>query len=519
MGIATRSMTVAAVAALAAFGLAGLASSASAAGPAKPYDFNGDGYQDVVLGSPYGTVGTVANAGFVTVLYGSPNGTSAASKQVVSQSSAGIAGSSESGDHWGYAVGSADFDGDGYADLVVGAPDEDYAYTADDGTAATATDGGGLTVIYGSPAGLSDASVWLAEPKDPEGNNAGPGDGHRLGLTLTTGDYDKDGTPTLIASAPGSATFYDFTVPDKPTIAQLTTLLSKPAKARFTAHAIKVPGKASTLAAAATTNKLSWLSLATGDVTGDGYPDLALGWTDDDAGSYQFGVTVYPGAADPFVDTAGTVELTEGSDVAAGDFDGDGFTDLAVSSPSDAKAFGGLVTIYRGAAAGIDEAGSYSISQDTEGVSGAGEAGDAFGYSLSAADTDGDGRADLAVGAPYEDIGTTADAGATWMLYGSAKGLTGAGSGACNQDSPGVPGAPEQSDRYGWTVGMADTDGDGRAEMISGAPFENGNEGYALLLPGSDGGTTLSGLVAYDAPSLGLSGRSANLGIRLNRSL
>ncbi|HEY7485655.1 MAG TPA: FG-GAP-like repeat-containing protein [Streptosporangiaceae bacterium] len=526
MGSRACAASALAVAALAAYGLVGLTPTALAAGPAKPYDFNGDGFRDVALGSPYGTVGTVANAGFVTILYGSASGTSAAKKQVVSQSSAGVAGSSEAGDHWGYSVASADFDGDGYADLAVGAPEEDYAYTADDGTAATATDGGGITVIYGSPSGLSATSVWLAEPKDPEGNNKGPGNGHRLGLTLAAGDFDKDGTPTLVASSPGAATFYELTVPAKPTAAQLKTLLAKPAKAAFTAHKITPSAdpsakaaKAGTLAAAADpTTKLDWISFVTGDVTGDGFDDVAMGWADDDVSPYQFGVTVYPGGAQPFVDTAGTVPLVELGDVATGDFDGDGHADVAVSAPSDAKAFGGLITVYRGAAAGIDEASAYSISQDTAGVPGGGEAGDRFGYSIAAGDANGDGKADLAVGAPSEDIGTIADAGGTWMLYGSASGLTGTGAGSCTQDSTGVPGAAEKSDRYGWSVAMADTNGDGDAEMVSSAPFENGSEGYALILPGSATGTHLSGLVAYDAPSLGLSGQSANLGIRLNRT-
>jgi FG-GAP repeat len=65
------------------------------------------------------------------------------------------------------------------------------------------------------------------------------------------------------------------------------------------------------------------------------------------------------------------------------------------------------------------------------------------------ADFNGDGFDDLAVGAPFEDLGGVRGAGAVNVLYGSATGLTGGGSQLFTQDSPGVPGAVEDNDLFG----------------------------------------------------------------------
>jgi hypothetical protein len=68
---------------------------------------------------------------------------------------------------------------------------------------------------------------------------------------------------------------------------------------------------------------------------------------------------------------------------------------------------------------------------------------------LAAGDFDGDGFDDLAIGVPEEDVGGASDAGAVNVLFGSAAGLTAAGSQIWHQDSAGVPGAAENFDRFG----------------------------------------------------------------------
>jgi FG-GAP repeat len=64
-------------------------------------------------------------------------------------------------------------------------------------------------------------------------------------------------------------------------------------------------------------------------------------------------------------------------------------------------------------------------------------------------DFNGDGRADLVVGVPYEDVGTVSDAGAINVLYGTATGISATGNQFWHQNSAGVLDAAEAGDRFG----------------------------------------------------------------------
>lgn len=103
-----------------------------------------------------------------------------------------------------------------------------------------------------------------------------------------------------------------------------------------------------------------------------------------------------------------------------GDFNGDGYRDLAVAAPSatvDGKKGAGAVTVLYGSAHGVDASRRTTLTQNSPGVPGAAEAGDLFGASLATGDFNSDGFADLAVSAPYEDISTDADAGTVQILW------------------------------------------------------------------------------------------------------
>jgi hypothetical protein len=510
-----RGLAIAAITALSGLSLIGLASPASAA-TAKPYDFNGDGFTDVAIGSPYGTAGSAKFAGFVDIVYGSSNGLNTGKHQVFSQASAGIAGSPETSDHFGNSLTSADFDHDGFADLAVGVPDEDTA----DGANA-----GYLQILWGSAAGLSgtDSSATV-EPTltDPTTGEVivGPGPSHRFGETLSVGDIDRNGWSDLFYSVPGAGMFnwFDFTpVPTAKAVAKTRT--PHPGKGLAIASANKTKGEVT----AQSEEDVNTTFFATGNVTGDNLGDLVVGWYDAD-GETVHGFQVLTGVIDPETGLGAldgtTAELidTQVSSLTAGDFDGDGFDDVALGQTPDATHLGGQIAVYEGSATNVNpDAPTTVLNQGSPSVPGNDEAGDAFGASVAAGDVNKDGKADLAVGVPTEDVDSAADAGSAVMLYGSATGLTGAGSQGITQNTAGVPGGCETGDKMGTQVSLLDTNNDGFADLLAGAPAENAGDGMVSWLEGVTAGVTGTGSLGITATTFGVTGKKAEIGRRLGR--
>lgn len=145
-------------------------------------DFNGDGYSDLAVAAPEATVDGKSKAGYVAVVYGSASGLKTASKQVISQNTAGVTDSAETEDLFGSAVSSADLDRDGYADLIVGATGEDSV----EGGAET----GIVQVVWGGASGLSGGTA-LAYGRETYDRLSAKGQ-------LTVGDVNGDGAPDLV---------------------------------------------------------------------------------------------------------------------------------------------------------------------------------------------------------------------------------------------------------------------------------------------------------------------------------
>ena len=80
------------------------------------------------------------------------------------------------------------------------------------------------------------------------------------------------------------------------------------------------------------------------------------------------------------------------------------------------------------------------------------ESDDAFGHALAAGDFDNDGFADLAVGVPFESIGSSIAVGAVNVLYGTPTGLSGPGSQTFTQNTPGVGSTAEEFDEFGFAL-------------------------------------------------------------------
>lgn len=188
------------------------------------------------------------------------------------------------------------------------------------------------------------------------------------------------------------------------------------------------------------------------------------------------------------------------------DFDGDGYDDVLVGAPGatvGGQRGAGLVTVQYGSPKGIGTTRAAVLGQNTAGVPGAAEGGDAFGQAVASGDLDGDGYDDAIVGVPGEDIGTVADAGMVTVLRGARAGLTATGALSWTQDSPSVAGAVERADGFGAQVVLADPNRDGRSGLLAAAPGENTGDGHVWVFSAGTGGLTAAGSWTYSAGSLG----------------
>jgi hypothetical protein len=205
------------------------------------------------------------------------------------------------------------------------------------------------------------------------------------------------------------------------------------------------------------------------DLNGDGYSDVLVGEpgfdeagaAGEDVGRVQvyFGAPV-PGSAAGLVFTGDRGGGRAGSALAAvGDFDGDGYADFAVGAPASGTGEAGRVLLLRG---GIPT--DVTVDAVFEGTPGEG-----FGASVAGAgDVNGDGYADILVGAPGDAAGSD---GRARVFFGG----------------PGLDTTPDlelagthPGERFGWSVaGAGDIDGDGYADLLAGAP-ENDEGGAGL---------------------------------------
>jgi hypothetical protein len=468
-----RTALAVAVAIAAAAGTPFLAAPTAAAAPAKlADDFNGDGYRDLVmLGGSHGKDGRV------TVVYGTSTGPGTR-VQVLHQDSPGIPGSVEENDGWGTAATTADLDRDGYADLVVSSPHENVG----DIQAR-----GGLTVVWGSASGLGSGTGFNS-PVPQEY----PNQGDVFGEDVVTGDFDGDGDADLAVTSNSRA----------------GVVLLKGPFTRTGKH-----GGWESLGDGY--GYLHAPNLVAGRATADAATDLyMLGWDLQNSADADLRAYFHRGGSN-FTQRAGEVRVPDdlghqGGDILTmGDFDKDGYGDLAIGrgyeTPDSER---GYVTVQYGGSGGPDSARKpVKFTQNTTGVPGSSENEDYFGSAVAAGDVNGDGYADLAIGAGGEDLGTKRDAGSVTVLYGRVGGLSGTGAKSFSQDTSGVAGTAETNDLFGISLKLTDYTRDGRADLLIGTNEQLGYEdrwGMIHMLKGSGSGTTATGSKTYTVDSLKL---------------
>jgi hypothetical protein len=159
--------------------------------------------------------------------------------------------------------------------------------------------------------------------------------------------------------------------------------------------------------------------------------------------------------------TAATATAADSTTVPQADFNGDGIGDVAFSAAgayvSGLKNAGQVVVLY-GTSTGVGTAKRSVLSQNSAGVPGGSEAGDAFGSETAYGDFNHDGYDDLAVGTPHEKVSGDTNGGTVAVLWGSASGITGKG---VTVPDP----AASSHDRWGQYLAAGDFDGDGRDDL------------------------------------------------------
>lgn len=394
-------------------------------------DFNGDGYADLAIGSPNETVlfngVDVEEAGAVNVIYGSADGLSSANNQIWHRGIDDITRDPEPNDNFGHALAVGDFDDDGYDDLAIGVPNSTAWLPA--------ANAGVVQVLYGSAIGLTAdrEQIWaqsiIGIPGDVEADD-------RFGYALTTGDFNFDGYSDLAVGVIGE------TVNGVPAAGGVNIIYGdNNGLSNSNSHLLTQATGGS--ADPPETNDYFGYALTTGDFDNDGIDDLAVGIPDEDI----------PTIEGNLVD-AGAIQIFYGA------------------------GYGLLDTITNSAESDF----WYADSNDY--IEGALEAGDRFGHSVEAADFDGDGYDDLAVGVPSETHGSGGSAitfaGAINVFYGSSNGIDAdlfQPAPMWHQDSPDILDEPEFAERYGYSLAAGDFNNDGYADLAIGIPYEVNNLG------------------------------------------
>ncbi len=421
-------------------------------------DFNGDGFADLAAGMPGKDVGGEIRAGSVNVIYGSaagldPSGT--IGNQVWNLDSPVVPGTAAAGDLLGRSLAAGDFNGDGFGDLAVGAP-------ARAGTVAAA---GAALVLYGSAAGLLPGGAQLWD----QGSTGVPGverPGDQIAWSLAAGDFDGNGDDDLAIGNP----FDDLPgVPDAGTVNVLygsVTGLTSTASQLLSQNTAGVPGSAEN------TDIFGW-DVAAGAFDGSSRDGLAVGVPlESMPGVGAPGVVdVLPGSPSGLTGTgaqgwsqnsAGVPGIAHngdafGASIATGDFGSGSATDLAVGVAADGihgRPAAGSVNVLYGSGSGLTSAGAQLWDQASPGILDNAEPGDLFGADVATGDFDGDGHADLAAAATYEDLGPLTDAGAAAVIYADSggAGLASAGNQLWTQDSPGMQNVARTNDQFAYSL-------------------------------------------------------------------
>ena len=402
-------------------------------------DINNDGFGDLLVGAiTYDNGQTDEGAAFI--YYGSAAGLAAAPNVILESNSANL--------RFGYSLAAADFNNDGFSDVVIGAPQ----YTNGVGEAFE----GAVYIYYGSAAGP------VLTPTILEGNRGGA----RMGTSVAAGDLNGDGRADIASGALGynnAGALYN---------GQGGVYVFYGIEGGFAGSpVILTTGLMGGVTFGGTTTGVS-----IGNFNGDSYKDLVVGASGYDEGTTNQGaVFLYLGSATGVppvhsrVFTGSQANARLGSSVAfAGDLNKDGYEDIAAGAPyySQSQTREGAVFIYYGSA----------TSPVTTQIIGSTIADAYMGYTVAGGgDLDGDGFDDLAVGAYNYQFDPDALRGGVFVFGGSLTGV---------QSAPILSKQENNTNLNGFSIAYA--------KNINGAKGVD----LAVGMPGYTGGEEANGSVA-----------------------
>jgi len=472
---------------LAALGVA-LAAAAARAGDRFSCDFDGDGFDDLVCAVPFEDFGTNVDTGVLHVVYGDQDYPSPPlGNDFFREGLDGLGDGALPREKLGSAWAAGDFDHDGFDDLAIGIQGND-------------DDAGMVVVLYGAPlGGLSTGRVQAFTQDSPFVHDTAESD-DLFGAALAAGDFNRDGYDDLAIGVPGEdlGTALD---------AGAVHVLLGGDGGLFTFLSSFWHQDVEGILDAAETNDEFGEVLAAGDFDGDGFEDLAIGVPDEDVdGQTDAGLlqVLFGGSStglssrdQVFHQNLGTIAgACESFDrfaraIAVGNYAGDARDDLVVGIPGEdlgSTASAGAIVMIHGAAGGLVVPAAHWLDESSGGLFGIPEdpeTGDEFGAALALGDFDGDGRKDLAIGAPGELVAGKVDAGGVFLLKGRSGGFTSADARYIAFDFAWSSAQPQENGKLGSGLHAADYGGGSAADLAIGVPGSSriaflGGEIYVL---------------------------------------